>query len=290
MTEQNNRLGILLMVAATFVFAMQDGISRHLAGTYNVMMVVMIRYWFFAAFVMAVAARRPGGLRAATRSAHTGMQIGRGVLLVAEIIVTVIAFVLLGLVEAHAIFASYPLMIAALAGPVLGEKMGWRRWTAVVIGFAGILVILQPGYGVFSPASLVALLAAFMFAIYGLMTRYVARGDSAATSFFYTGTAGVIVATLAGIWFWEPMTGPDWAWMGLLCITGASGHYLLIRTYEVAETGAVQPFAYLQLVFASTMGVLIFGDALHLNVVVGGAIVVCAGLFTLLRTRQVKKS
>ena len=147
MTETNNRLGIWLMVATTFVFAMQDGLSQHLAGTYNVMMVVMVRYWFFAAFVMVVASRRAGGLRAAAATQQPLLQGFRGLLLATEICVMVVAFTYLGLVESHAIFACYPLLIAALSGPVLGEKVGWRRWLAIGVGFVGILIILQPGAG-----------------------------------------------------------------------------------------------------------------------------------------------
>ena len=87
----------------------------------------------------------------------------------------VTAFVLLGLTEAHAVFAVYPLLIAALSGPILGERVGWRRWVAIGIGFVGVLIILQPGYGVFRVEALVPLLAATMFALYGLLTRYVGR-------------------------------------------------------------------------------------------------------------------
>ena len=264
---------------------MQDGISRHLAGEYNVLMVVMLRYWFFAAFVMAVAARKAGGLRAAAATSQPGVQIFRGVLLAAEICVMVLAFVLLGLVESHAVFTCYPLLVAALSGPILGEKVGWRRWTAIGVGFAGVLIILQPGFRVFQAEALIALASALMFALYGLMTRFAARKDTAATSFFYTGTVGAVVMTAVGIWFWEPMTPVDWAWMALLCVTGATGHWLLIKAYDVAEASAVQPFAYLQLVFAATLGITVFGEALEWNVALGAAIVVAAGLFTLLRAR-----
>jgi drug/metabolite transporter (DMT)-like permease len=285
MTETNTRLGILLMVATTFVFAMQDGISRHLASEYNVLMIVMIRYWFFAAFVIAIAARKPGGLRKVAATTQPLLQIGRGLLLALEICVMVGAFVVLGLVESHAIFACYPLLIAAFSGVVLGERVGWRRWAAITVGFIGILVILQPGITVFSPAALIPLCAALMFALYGLLTRYAARKDNVATSFFWTGVAGAVAMTLIGLWFWEPMTGPDWAWMGLLCVTGALGHWLLIKVYEVAEASAVQPFAYLQLVFASALGVAIFAETLAPNVVLGASIVVAAGIFTLWRER-----
>ena len=140
MTQTNTRLGIILMLATTFVFAMQDGISRHLAAEYNVWMVVMIRYWFFAAFVIALAARQRGSFGKTIRTEQLLVQILRGFLLAGEVCVAVLAFVYLGLIEAHAIFASYPLMIAALAGPVLGEAVGWRRWLAIFFGFVGMLV------------------------------------------------------------------------------------------------------------------------------------------------------
>ena len=282
----NTRLGILLMVAVSVVFAGQDGISRHLASEYNVYMVVMIRYWFFAAFVIAIARRKAGGIVAAARTSRPVIQILRGTLLAAEICVMVTGFTILGLVESHAVFAAYPLLVAAVSGPILGERVGWRRWVAIGVGFVGVLFILKPGLGVFNPAAIIPLIAAVMFATYGLLTRYVARDDATATSFFWTGTTGAIATTLVGLWFWEPMTYTDWMWMGTLCMTGALGHWLLIRCYEVAEASAVQPFAYLQMVFAAMVGILVFGEVLQINVVIGALIVVAAGLFTLWRERQ----
>lgn len=286
MTDQNFRLGALLMIATSFVFSVQDGISRHLAGEYNVYMVVMIRYWFFAAFVLALALRNPGGLRSAARTRYPLLQIARGVLLAAEVCVMVTAFTVLGLVESHAVFTCYPLLVAALSGPVLGEKVGWRRWTAIGIGFLGVLVILQPGIRVFSPAALIPLGSAFLFALYGLLTRYVAQGDPAPVSFFWTGVAGAVVMTAVGLFHWQPMTGPDWAWMALLCCTAATAHWLMIRALEVAEASAVQPFAYFQLPFAALLGMTVFGDRLEPNVAAGAVIVVAAGLFTLWRARK----
>ena len=287
--QNNIRLGIWLMCATSFVFAVQDGISRHLAAEYNVLMIVMIRYWFFAAFVIAIAIRTQGSIRVAAATSQPFLQITRGLLLAAEICVMVFAFVKLGLIESHAIFASYPLLVAALSGPILGESVGWRRWAAIAIGFVGVLVILQPGVEVFSPYAVIPLTSAILFAIYGLLTRYAARRDKAATSFFWTGVVGAIGMTCVGVWFWEPMIGPDWIWMGALCITGVTGHFLLIKTYEVAEASAVQPFAYLQLVFATSIGISIFGEKLESNVTIGACIVVAAGLFTLLRARRVNR-
>ncbi len=284
-TPQSNNvpMGILLMVGATIVFALQDGISRHLAGTYNTYMVVMVRYWFFAAFVVFLALRAPGGIKGVARTSQLGLQIFRGVLLVAEICVAVYGFTLLGLVESQAVFICYPLLVAALSGPVLGESVGWRRWAAIGVGLIGVLIILQPGVGVFNPAALIPFASALMFAVYGLVTRYAARRDSTATSFFWTGIAGMVFMTSIGIWFWEPMSQGDWLWMALLCVSGVTGHWLLIKCYEMAEASAVQPFAYFHLIWAAILGVSIFGEVIRLNVASGAAIIIAAGLFTLWR-------
>ncbi|MBD3664813.1 DMT family transporter [Sulfitobacter sp. TSTF-M16] len=284
MIQPNNpRLGIILMITATLIFAVQDGLSRYLAETYNVMMVVMVRYWFFAAFVIAIAARSPGGFWAAIRTDQPLLQAIRGLVLAAEICVSVIAYVVLGLIATHAIFACYPLLVAALSGPVLGEKVGWRRWLAIGIGFCGILVILQPGLSVFDPAGIIAFVAAALFAVYAIMTRFAARQDSAATSFFWTGATGAVATSCAGAWFWEPLASADWSIMLALCLSGVAGHWLMIRSYEVAEATAVQPIAYFHLVFIAIIGVSVFEETIAPHLFIGAAIVVFAGLFTLWR-------
>ncbi len=288
-TPQNTRLGIWLMIASAAVFAAQDGVSRHLAEATNVYMVVTIRFWFFAVFVMLLAARAPGGLRAATRSAYPLLQIARGVILVAEVCLMVLSFVALGLIESHAVFVCYPLLVAALSGPVLGEKVGWRRWLAILVGFVGVLIILNPGAGVFSPWALVPFISALMFALYGLFTRYVARKDAASVSFFWTGMVGAVVMTPIGLWHWQTMLPMDWLWMATLCCSAALGHWLMIKAYAVAEASAIQPFAYFQLPIVSILGLFLFNETLRPNVPVGAAIVVAAGLFTLWRQRVREK-
>lgn len=285
MNHDNTSRGIHLMILTSFIFAMQDGLSRHLAENYSIFTVVMLRFWFFAGFVLILASRQAGGIRAAAATRQPLVQVFRGVLLVAEVCIMVAAFTILGLIESHAIFTIYPLLVAALSGPVLGERVGWRRWAAIGAGFAGVLVILRPGTQVFSLAALIPLLAALLFALYGLLTRYVARQDSAAVSYFWTGVAGAVAMTPLGLYFWQPMTPADWGWMLALCLCASTAHYTLIRALELAEASAVQPFAYLQLVFASGVGFLVFGEQLRTNVAIGAAVVVGAGLFALWRER-----
>ncbi len=278
-------LAILLMCATAFIFAVQDGFSKVLGSEYPPVLVVMIRYWVFALFVTALVSRQPGGLARAIRTRRPLTQIARGVILVLESLLIVEAFVRLGLVETHAVFTSYPLLVAALSGPVLGEKVGWRRWTAIAIGFVGILVILQPGGGVMQIEALLPFAAALMFALYGLLTRHVSRDDPSIVSFFWTGIAGAGGITLIGIWHWQWLAPVDWIWMAALCACGMTSHYLMIRAYELAEASALQPFAYTQLVWVSIIGVAVFAEDLRPNVVTGAAIVVGAGLFTLWRAR-----
>ena len=287
MIKQNERLGIFLMVITTIVFASQDGLSKYLATEYNVYMVVMIRYWFFAAFIMTISSRKPGGVKQVAKTKTPLLQIFRSLVLVAEMCVTILAFTLLGLAETHAIFASYPLIIAMLSGPILGEHVGWRRWLAICVGFFGILIILNPGNGIFSPYALVPLAGAILFALYGLLTRYAGQYDKSSTSFFWTGTVGCIAMTAIGLNFWDPVSQADWSIMLILSASGMLGHFLLIKCYEVAEASAVQPFAYLQLIWASLIGVIIFGEKITTNVLLGACILVGAGLFTLWRERKV---
>ncbi len=285
MRESNDRLGIILMILTSFVFALQDGISRYLAENYSILTVVMLRYWFFAAFVVTLAAARGGGIARVARSGQPLLQIFRGILLATEICVMIAGFVLLGLIESHAVFAIYPLLIAALSGPVLGEHVGWRRWTAIGIGLLGVLVVLRPGFRVFAPEALVPFAAALMFALYGLLTRRAARTDSAETSFFYTGVAGAAAITLVGPFFWDPMQGwVDWAWMATLCATGVTGHFLLIKTYEVAEASLVQPFSYFQLVFVTLLAIGLFDERLDPLTAAGGGLILATGVYTILRT------
>jgi drug/metabolite transporter (DMT)-like permease len=156
---------------------------------------------------------------------------------------------------------------------------------AIFAGLCGVLIILKPGMGVFSVYAIIPLIAASMFALYSLLTRYVARQDSTATSFFWTGVTGCIVMTFVGMFHLEDMIPADWLLMLCLCFTGATGHWLLIRCYEVAEASAVQPFTYLQLVFGAAIGVMVFGEVIETNVAVGAVLVVAAGLFTLWRAR-----
>lgn len=289
MTQQNTRLGIGLMLVTVLLFSFQDALSRHLAELYSVFVVVTLRFWFSASFAVTQAARHPGGIRAVARTRHPVLQILRGALLVGEICIIVASFVKLGLVATHAIFVTSPLMVTALSGPVLGEKVGWRRWTAIGVGLVGVLIVIRPGAEVLNPWVVLPFASAFCFALYGLLTRYVSREDPAQTSFFWMNIAAAATITPVGLWHWQWLAGLDWLWMGALCLNATLAHFLFIRANEVAEASAIQPFVYFQLPTVAILGVIFFGETLRWNVVAGAAIVVAAGLFTLWREQQLAR-
>ncbi len=284
MTRQTQ--GIWLMVATVFAFAVQDGFSRLLAGNYNTMMVVMIRYWVFAVFVLGMLARRPEGL-AAIRTKHMGLHLARAAFLVLEICGMVYGYTQIGLIESHAVFAICPLLVVAFSGLFLAEEITMRRWIAVGIGCLGVIVLLKPGAGLFSWAALFPLGSAVLFAAYSVMTRKAARDDNFFAAFFWPPILGTVLATAIGLPFWQPVLPQDVIWMLTYALISVASNWLLQKTYELAEASSVQPFAYLQIVFVAGIGLVFFDETLSLQVMLGGGIVILAGLYALTQARAV---
>ena len=283
MTRQQK--GIWLMVTAALCFAVQDAFSRLLAGRYNPWMVVMIRYWIFAGFVLFLALRRPEGW-AAVRSRHLGINLLRGALLAAELGLIVLSFTLIGLIETHAVFAICPLIVVALSGLFLGERLTAGRWLAVGLGCLGVLALLQPGAAVFSWASALPLASAAMFAAYSVLTRKAAREDAFFATFFWPPIVGAITVSPLGLAAWQPVSAADWPFLvgyGLLSILS---NWLLQKTYATVEASTVQPFAYLQIVFVSIFGILFFAESLEPRIAAGAGIVILAGLYALAQARR----
>lgn len=286
---QTSQRGYLYAFIAFSIFAVQDGISRHLGTHYPPVFVAMMRYWAFAIFAIALAARSPGGIKAAAYAKRPILQFFRGALLALQVVLSILSFKLVGLAQTHSLISASPLIVAALSVPLLGEHVGWRRWSAIIVGFMGVLIILMPGDQGFDSAILVTLVASIMLALYSVVTRLGSRSDTSATSFFYTGVAGAITLSFIGPFYWTTMLPVDWLWLLALCITGMSGHYLLIRALEMTDAATIQPFTYYQLVVVSALGIILYGEVLRTNMLIGSAIVVAAGLFTVWREMQRSK-
>jgi drug/metabolite transporter (DMT)-like permease len=164
------------MLAGMFALACMDAISKYLSTRYAIPQILLVRFVMFTLFALALM--RPRSLRAAFRTHHPYLQIARSLVITVEVGVFVLAFRYLPLAEVHAIAGIAPLLVTAMAAPVLGERVGLRRWIAVCVGFVGLLVILRPGFAVLDPAALIPVLGALLWAVYQILVRRVSR-DSA---------------------------------------------------------------------------------------------------------------
>ena len=286
---QNNVLfGITLMVITTFMFSSMDGVSRYLAEKNNVFTLVTMRYWFIAFVMMVTCFFIKNRISDILNTKQPYIQFSRGVILSLNNCLVVYTFTLLGLVETHAIIACYPLIVAGLSVPFLGERVGWRRWMAIFTGFIGVIIILRPNTNVITEGSIFAIVGAIMFAVYLILTRYVSRSDTAITSFFWTGIGGTVTMSLISLFIWENILKEDYLWLLLMCILSAGSHFMMVKTLQVAEASVVQPFSYLQLVFGSIIGVTIFSESIDLMIIVGALVVIGSGLFTTWREYKIK--
>ena len=286
---QNNVLfGITLMVITTFMFSSMDGVSRYLAEKNNVFTLVTMRYWFIAFVMMVTCFFIKNRILDILNTKQPYIQFSRGVILSLNNCLVVYTFTLLGLVETHAIIACYPLIVAGLSVPFLGERFGWRRWMAIFTGFIGVIIILRPNTNVITEGSIFAIVGAIMFAVYLILTRYVSRSDTAITSFFWTGIGGTVTMSLISLFIWDDILKEDYLWLLLMCILSAGSHFMMVKTLQVAEASVVQPFSYLQLVFGSIIGVTIFSESIDLMIIVGALVVIGSGLFTTWREYKIK--
>ncbi|MFB2553855.1 DMT family transporter [Ensifer soli] len=283
--QRSQTAGYVFAILTFAIFACQDAISKHLGALYPPVFIAMVRYWIFALFTIAMAARFGGGLTKAARARRPWLQVLRGLVLALQVVCAITAFSTAGLVQTQAIMAVTPLLVAMLSVPVLGEHVGWRRWLAIAAGFVGVLVILEPGADFLESDLVVPVIAALLLGLYAILTRLAGREDAPMTSFLYIGVVGAASLSLIGPFYWTPMDGEGLFWLAMVCLTSLSSHYCFIRAYEHLDAVLVQPISYMQLVLATAIGIVLFGETLHLNVAAGSALVVAAGLFTIWRER-----
>jgi len=270
--------GIVLMVLATFVFASQDAVTKSLTVSLPIAQIVFVRFTAFLAFALALAAR-DRGIGATLRSAVPGRQLLRCTLMVSEIALFAYGLRFLGIAEIHALFACFPLIVAALSVPLLGERVGPRRWAAVALGLLGTLVILRPGSAVFEIHALIPLGCAVLFALYNILTREVARHDPFGTSLVWFGLVGTVLSGSIAFWQWQPVGGADGLLLAALCTTSVVGHVLLIKALQLTEAVVLQPFHYLLLPWTMLIGFFVYGETLGAATLLGAAIVVGSGAY-----------
>ncbi len=267
--------GMALMVASVGLLTMMDGTAKYLAREYPLWQVVWARYAFN---LLALLCLLPIVRQAVWRSRRIGLQLLRGVTLVAATFAMFLSLKLLPMAETYAIGFLSPVFVALLAGVVLGERVDAHRWAAAAGGFLGVLLVIRPGSGMFGAAALAPVAMALTFAVYQLVTRLLGRHDGMYVTMFWSAAVGTVLGTLLLPLGWRT---PDPTGLGLMAVTGVLGlasHLLMIRAFALAPASAVSPFVYTQIVWAVLFGFLVFGDLPDRWTILGAVVVVAAGL------------
>lgn len=282
-------IGIALMCGAVALFAVLDTTAKYLNTQMDTFQIAWARYT--SAFVLTLIVSNPLTHRSLLRTASPKLQIVRSVLLVASTVLNFLALRWLQLDEALSIVFTFPFIVAIASGPMLGEWIGWRRWSAICVGFGGVLLITRPGFGGMHPAALFSLAATVSYGFYAVITRIVSRVDSNQTSLFYSNFIGALVMLPVIPFVWT--TPENWAIALMLVgigVLGSAGHFLLIAGHRIAPAAVLSPFVYTQLIWVVILGYLVFDHVPNGWTMAGAAIVISSGLYLLYRERKLGKT
>ncbi len=284
---RRNLTAIGLIVAMTISFALLDATAKYATQIFDPFQIVWGRYLFHFLLLTPILLRK--GPIQAFASARPGLNIARGFMLCVVTLLFFSSIKYLPLVDAQAISFITPLTIVAIAHFVLGQKVGPRRWAAVAVGFAGVLIVIRPT-GDMHWAALLCLGMALMNSVYHLATRSLARTDSSRVQLLYAGLTGTLVFSMLVPFVWVTPDLKGWLILMTMGVFGAAGHYLMGEAYARAQPAILAPFTYTQIVWAGAMGALFFGHVPDGWTLFGAAIVVAAGLYVFYRERAVARA
>lgn len=296
--NHNPARGILYLCLGVLVFSLQDAIIKRVSGGYALTEVVFIRSCVAAPILLALVQRESGWR--AIFSSSLGLLTLRATIMFGAYTAYYMAFPALPLADAVALYFTVPLFVTALAGPFLGERTHWGVWLAVLLGFAGVMVMLQPGSGLFEPAALLSLLAAALYGMAMLMARKFGDSLSASVMAFYqngvflvgAGTGALVLhglgvakadhpslSFLVRPWVMPSLT--DGLLIAACGVVAAAGIMLLTNAYRVARASTVTPFEYTGILWAPLWGFLFFSEVPRATTLAGAAVIVVAGLLAL---------
>ena len=279
--------GIGLFLSAVLAFSLLDAIAKYLTSDYHVVQIAWGRYVFHVALLVVLMPQH--GVLKPLRSARPWFQVMRAALLASMTILFFTGISFLPLAEAAAIGFVAPLFVTALAHFLLKEKVGMRRWTAVCVGFLGVLIVIRPGLGIIHWAAFVILFMAGCNAFYHIATRVLAGVDPPQTTIFYTGIIGAILLSAAAPFFWRPLDWSGWLMLIVMGFLGGLGHYMLIRAYEFAEPSALAPYTYTQIVWMIALGYAVFGNFPDLWTLLGATIISASGVYVFYREATLRR-
>ena len=275
--------GIVMMLVATLLFTVMDSIAKSLTSTYPVQQVIWARYFFQFALMLLLIPRL--GIAGLLWTRRPGIHIARGLLLTISTGCMIVAISMIPLADAYTITFTSPFLVTILSIPLLKERVGWRRWTAVLVGFAGVLIVFRPISEPVHWAMLLPLITAFCFALYQILTRKVSYNsrETAFMMLFYLAWVGTAVMTAIVPAYWQAVAPADWAWMVGMGALGATGHLILIRALTITPASLLSPFIYSQIVWALGIGYVWFDDVPNAWMLIGCTVIVASGLYVFYR-------
>ncbi len=284
--RQSLPAAILCMIAAQIVFTAMDTTMKLLSDGFGAAQIV---WGFFAAFTLAatVDAARRGTVRTVLATRRPVLHLARALLLPVNMAMMVLALNLLPIATVTTVVCTFPLIVTALSVPILGEHVGVRRWTAVAIGFVGVLIVVRPGTDVFDPAALIALGAGAVYALYLVLTRLLSRTDGPDGIALTTAWVGLAVYSIALPFGWRTPTMEEALLLGFVALAGTVGHRLIIAAFSRAPASTLQPFTYLQVVWATLAGLLVFRHLPDAVTLTGAGVIAASGLYAWWRERRV---
>jgi len=279
---ENPTRGIALILASSLLFSCSDVLAKYLGAALPPVEIGWIRYATFVVFALALRARSSN----ISLTVHNPIQqVIRGVMLVASSILFIFAIRTMPLADAASVGFVSPLMITILSIPMLGEVVGIRRWTAVCVGFLGVLAIVRPGTGAFQPAALLVLASSLAWSFATILTRKMADSDHAATTMLWAGVTGLVLLSLLLPFDFVTPSLVQVALAVLLGLVATIGQYLMVLAYRHAGAALLAPFSYIQLIYATFFGWLVFHALPDEWTAVGAVIISASGIYTVHRER-----
>lgn len=277
--------GILLLLLAQMLFATLDATGKHLSASLPVPLLVWARYGVHLLLMLLFVA--PAMRARLVKTDRLPLQLLRAASLLVTSLLFLSALRFLPLAEGTAISFIMPFIVTALSVPLLGERVAGKRWLAVAIGFTGMLLVTRPGTELSTTGIALALAAALCFSFYQIMTRKLAATDHSLTTLFYTALVGTVMMSAMLPWFWieHEITALQLVLIVSMGLSGGIGHFLLIRAFHHAQASTLTPFIYTQLIWATLLGWLVFGQFPDAWSLAGMAVIAASGLWMVLRVR-----
>jgi len=280
------KLAIMAICAGVALLVVNDAGAKLLTDRYPPIQILFLRNLIAVPLIVAVIAAFAG--MPALRTRQPGLHAERGILMVAAVWLNFTGLIYLPLAEATALIFSAPLFITALSVPLLRERVGWRRWCAVLLGFIGVLVIVRPGGATFQLASLLPVTAALIYAVFMISARRIGRGESFWTMMLFTMLFPLLYAAPIALAVWAPLVPGD-LWLFLaIAVCGSLGLALIGQAFRLAPAAIVAPFDYTALIWAAGLGWMLWGDKPVIWTIIGAIIIVISGVFIMVREASAK--